>query len=402
MKLTSRILAFAAAVVALCASAPRAASAQDMQSELQSWRVPGWSFTPGVAIGWVFDNNVAIAGPDPFGKTDSDTLMQVEPFGQLEFFSPRTSFSSGYRGAVRRYFELRDLDGVDHRLYATLRHRISRRVMFFMDESFQQSPTTDALELNGVPFQRTGTRYNMTSAGVDARLSKSLDLKTRYEVMIADFLSGDAIDLTGGFVQGAFGSLTHRFDERASAGGEYAIRIADMNDGLRQYVLHSTGGVFEYRTGEHTTVDLAGGMTHLIDRLTDLRRTGPYWRAAVMHRLARARIGGEYERSYTPSFSLGGTNRSHEVRGYVDMPFYRNRFYLGTSALLRRSDPFTQDEPPLTSTWIRSTLGYAVRRWLRIEGQHTFTNQDNRLAGGRITRQVAGIQVVVSEPMRIR
>lgn len=397
----SRFLVIHVAALALWAGFPALVRAQQAQTELQSWRVPGWSFTPGVAIGAMFDNNVAIAGPDEFGNTASDTLMEIEPFGQLEFFSARTLFSSGYRGSMRRYVELRDLDGVDHRLYATLRHRLTRRVAVFVDQSFQQAPTTDALELNGLPFQRVGSRYNLIAGGVDARVTKALDLSSRYEVTFVDFL-GDTTELRGGLVQGLHNSLLHRFGARASAGGEYGIRLADLNDGASQFLFQNAGGVFRYRTGEHTTFDLAGGVTYLIDRTRDLTRTGPYVKAALVHRAARATVGGEYQRSYAPSFALGGALRSHEVRGYVEMPFRTNRFYIQESASWRRADPFSAEEPALNSTWVRSTLGYAIQRWLRLEGHHTFTSQDNRLAGGRVTRHLAGLQLVVSEPMRIR
>ena len=401
MQISSRFLTLSAVVLALCAGRGAVLAQETQQAELQSWRVAGWSFTPGVAIGAGFDSNVAIAGPDEFGDTASDRLMRIEPFGQLEYFSPRTTFSSGYRGAMRRYFELSNLDGLDHSLYATLRHRISRRVSFFLDESFQRAPTTDALELNGVPFQRIGTRYNLLAGGVDARVTKSLDLATGYEISHADFV-GDAPTLNDGIVQRVHGSLSHRIDTRASVGGEYGVRYADLNAGASRFLFQNAGGVLQFRTGEHTTLDFAGGLTHVVDRSRDETRSGPYVRAAIVHHAARAVVGGEYQRSYSPSFALSGAQRSHEVRGYVNMPFRQNRFYVQESATFRRGDPFTALEPALDSIWVRSTVGYALRRWLRLEGHHQFTSQDNRRAGGRVTRHVAGVQMVVSEPMRIR
>ena len=105
MRVGNRILAVATAV-ALCAIAVASASAQQSQAELQSWQVPGWSFTPGIAIGPMFDSNVALAGPDEFGETASDTLMQVEPFGQLEYFNARRSRAAiGERCAGKRRAE---------------------------------------------------------------------------------------------------------------------------------------------------------------------------------------------------------------------------------------------------------------------------------------------------------
>jgi hypothetical protein len=47
-------------------------------------------------------------------------------------------------------------------------------------------------------------------------------------------------------------------------------------------------------------------------------------------------------------------------------------------------------------------VGYALVRWLRLEAFHVFTRQDSIVTGGEINRQRAGLQLVVSQPMRIR
>ena len=388
-------------VCGVVAAAPLAAQQQSQQSEIQSWQLPGWTFTPSLAIGPMFDSNVAIAGVDVSGRTASDTLLEVEPAGLLEFNSARTSFSTGYRGSLRRYFELRGLDGVDHRLHARLRHRLNRRVTLFVDQAFQQVPTTDLLELNGLPFLRVGSRYHLLSGGVDARVSKALDFTSNYEFTSVDF-HGAETPLSGGTVNGVHAALKHRFGERFAAGGEYGIRFADLNDGARQYTYHNAGAVLQYRSGEHTTLDISGGLTYFVDRTRDENRTGPYLKAGVTHRLERATVSANYSRSYTPSFALGGSHRSHELTGAVEMPLRRNRLYVQESASWRRTDPFFDDEPALDSTWLRSTLGYSLQRWLRLEGYYMFTRQNTRVAGGRITRQIAGVQVVIAEPVRIR
>jgi hypothetical protein len=51
---------------------------------------------------------------------------------------------------------------------------------------------------------------------------------------------------------------------------------------------------------------------------------------------------------------------------------------------------------------VHTVGGYAVQRWLRLEGYYWFTRQDTRVTAGQINRHVVGVQVVVSEPMRIR
>jgi hypothetical protein len=395
------VLAFGALAIGAALAVPAAAQDQ-ATSELPSWRMPGWTFTPGVVFGTLYDTNVTLSGPDVSGKTPSDKLFQLSPFGQLEYFSPRTTLSSGYQGALRRYSEADALDGTDHYAYVSLRERLSRRVTLFANDNYSRVPTTDQMEVNGLPFQRTGARYNALIAGVEARLTKTLDLLTRYEMTWVDFVRKQDVLLTGGTVNGVNGNLTRRFTDRVSAGGEYSLRWSDLNQGTKQLAFQETGGVIRYRAGLRTDVSASAGVAHLIDRNRDITRTGPYTRLGMTYRTDRATVGADYRRSYVPSIAFGGTNQSQEARGYIQMPLSRNRLYVQESAAWRRNDPFVVTEPALDSIFLHTVFGYAVQKWLRIEGYHAFTTQDNFLAGGKISRQVAGVQFVVSEPMRIR
>lgn len=394
-----RAILFVAAA-AVVAAVP--AAAQDQPSEFESWREPGWTFTPGVVLGTLYDSNVAIAFPQAAGAgTASDSLYAMEPFGQLEYLSPRTSFFSGYRGFVRRYFTLRDLDSIDQRSYVSLRERLTRRVTFFLNDSFLQVPTTDQLELNGVPFQRTGSRYNAFAGGIETRLTRKTDFNARYDLTWVDFQRKDTL-LTGGTVNGIHMDVDEHLTERATLGVEYAVRLANLDRNTRLLTFQETGLVARYRTGPDTTLEVAGGLAHLLDRGHDTSRSGPYVRATLTHRAQRATLGVEFERSYVPSFVFGGTNQSQEARGYIQMPISRNRFYVQEAAAWRRTDPFLSQELPLDSIWLHSVVGYAVQRWLRIEAYHAFSRQDTRLAGGQINRNMVGVQFVVSQPMRIQ
>ena len=84
-----------------------------------------------------------------------------------------------------------------------------------------------------------------------------------------------------------------------------------------------------------------------------------------------------------PSLAFGGTNQSQELHGYVQMPLARNRFYVQESAAWRRTDPFVAAELPLDSIWIDTVGGYALERWLRLEGYYVFTRQETRLPPAR-------------------
>jgi hypothetical protein len=195
------------------------------------------------------------------------------------------------------------------------------------------------VELNGVPFQRMGSRYNDFAGGVEARLTKTVDFSASYDMTWVDFARKNAA-LAGGFVNGVHGDLTRRLTDRASFGGEYSVRWATLNQGTRLLAFQDAGAVFRYRVGPRTTVELAGGFAHLLDRTRDITRNGPYVRANLTHRAERATIGLDYLRSYVPSLAFGGTNQSQEARGYVQMPLSRNRFYLQENAAWRRTNPF--------------------------------------------------------------
>jgi hypothetical protein len=392
----------AVAVALLVATAGAALAQQDQPDEFQSWRLPGWTITPGVTFGALWDSNVAIAFPPlPTENTASDRLWDVEPFGQLEYYDARTAFSGGYRGFLRRYSQYSALNTLEGRAEVAYRERLTRRVTMFLNENYLRAATTDLVELNGVPFQRLGSRYNDFSGGVESRLTRSLDFSARYGLTWVGFEQKTAA-LHGGFVNGVHTDLTHRFSERVSFGGEYSLRWADLNQGLNLLTFQDAGAVLLYRVGPRTQIELAGGMAHLLDRTRDLTRTGPYVRADISHHAQRFTATAEYLRSYVPSLAFGGTNQSQEVRGSVQMPLSRNRWYVEEAAAWRRTDPFIAVELPLDSLWIHTLVGYEVQRWFRIEVYDQLTRQDTRLVHGQINRQLVGVQFVVAQPMRIR
>jgi hypothetical protein len=387
-------------LLALGSAAPAAAQ-QDMSAEVPS-RTPGWSVTPGFTFGTVFDSNVALASaPADTKRTQSDRMLLAEPFGQLEYFSPRTEFSSGYQGYLRRYADVSQLNSFDQRGYLSLRRLVTRRLTFFLRESYANVPTTDEVELNGVPFTRTGSQMNAVATGVDARLTKYTDFAFRYDNTWVSFDRAGSF-LSGGWVNGGRAEVSRRLNDRLSVGGEYGARFADLNDGTHQVTFQDMGGTLHYGLGTRTSLAVAGGWSFLNDKLLNERRNGAYVRGEITHETERATVGASFERMFVPSFGFGGSNQSEQLRGFVRMPFNRSRIYYQGSAAWRRSNPFIANELELDTYWVRSTLGYSVSRWLRFEAFHAFTRQDSQVTGGEINRQRAGAQIVVSQPVRIQ
>ncbi len=378
------------------------AAAQETPSEFTSGRTPGWSFKPGVTVAGEFDSNVALASaPADTRRTQSDRLFIAEPFAQLELVSPRTEFGAGYQTYVRRYVDVQQLNGFDQRAYVSLRRLATRRVTYSLRDSYADVSTTDEVQLNGVPFARTGVRTNALLAGIEARLSKFIDLAVRFNTDWVDFDRTDPF-LTGGWVHGVGAELSRRLSSRIAAGAEYGLRFADLNEGTHQLTFQDAGGTLRYGVGSHTSLELAGGVSYLNDRSFDITRTGPYMRAELTHDGQGASVTAAFERMYVPSFGFGGSSQSRQVRGSVRMPLNRNRMYIQGAASWQRSEPFLANEIELDTILLRSTLGYSAARWLRVEGFYAFTRQDSKVTGGEVNRHRAGTQVVISQPMRIR
>lgn len=382
----------------LCAHGP--VFAQDI--EMAPGRTPGWSVTPSVTAGAVYDSNVGLANaPADTGRTESDRLLLVRPSAQLEFLSPRTQFSTGYSGSLRRYIELAPLNGFDQRAHASIRRLASKFVTLSLSESYSQAPTTDELDLNGVPFSRAGSRRNVLQGRVDARLSKFTDIGFSADHSTVSFDRPETL-LTGGSVIGGRVDVNRRVRERVSVGAEYAIRFAEFAGGTRQVTFHDAGGTMRVRLAERTSAGVGAGLAYLEDRSLNETRQGPYVRADITQSTERATFGASFDRTFVPSFGFGGSSRGQQVRGFVHMPLPENRMYVQGSASWRKTEPFLIGGLSLETTALRSTLGYAAARHLRLEVFYTLTRQDTGIPGGDINRHRAGAQVVISQPMRIQ
>ena len=387
----------AALAAALCVTTASAVAAQERSAEFPTYLQPGFTFTPGVSLGGVWDSNVGLAAGNPTG----DQMFLFEPFGQLELVSPRTQLVAGYKGYVRRYMDVEALNSYDQRGHFSLRRLATRRVTVFLNNEFADVPTTDEIQLNGLPFTRTGSKSNRLAAGVESRLTKFTDLNIRYENTWVKF-DREAASLSDGWINSVETDLRRRLNERLSVGAEYGIRRADLDQGQRTLWFHDVGGLVTFDAGPHTKLSASGGYSFLNDSLLERAPSGPYLRGEVQHTLDRATLGLSAEKSLVPTFGFGGSSDSEEVRGFVQMPLNRNRLYLQSDALWRRSTPLEVEELELDTIQISNTLGYAVVRWFRLEAFHIFTRQDSVITGGEINRNRAGLQLVVSQPMRIR
>ncbi|MGH9370087.1 MAG: hypothetical protein ACRD15_00995 [Vicinamibacterales bacterium] len=402
--LIARRLATVAIVAWLAAASATAQQPDPEAMEFSSGPIPGWSFTPAIAVGVTHDSNLTLTSTRTAdGGTRSDSLFSVAPAGSLNFRGKQTGFSAAYRGFLQRYVEVDGLDVFSQRATVGFNHAATRRVSVYARNNFTDSPTTDEVEVNGVPFLRTGSRTNTLAAGADIRLRKFTTLSTRYDVTWVDFDRAEDIpNLTGGWMHGIGGDLTERLSERLTLGGEYSYRTASLNEGSRDIGFQNAGAILRYQFGPHTTGSAAAGVGVLHDHSTDDMRTGPYVRLSITQILEHATVGAGFERQYVPSFGFGGPSNSQELRGWVQMPFGRQRFYVQASGAWRHMIPFEGDVLEIDTVRLRSTLGYAVTRWGRAEALYTYSRQDTIITGGEADRHRIGVQFVIFQPLRIR
>ena len=395
-----------ALLVTLAAAIPQAATAQERPTEFDSWTVPGWIFTPSISIGGMWDSNVAVATNQAEGRrTDRDRLFVFEPQSQLEFHSNRTEFLAAYKGYLRRHIEISELNGFDQRMYLTFQRLATKRVTFFARNEWSDVPTTDDVDLNGILYERTGSRSNRLTTGVDMRLTKYDDLDVQYENTWIEF-DNTSLFTRGGFMHAVSTDYGRRLSARTLLGAEYRIRQADMTGGEgalnRVMWFHDMGGVVEQALTPHVNLKGAAGYSVVLDPRLDERHGGAYVRAELTREGERSTAGFYYARSFAPTFGFGGSSESHELRGYLHMPVTRNRMYVQTSGAWRRTDPLAVlDEIDLDSFIADGTVGYAPSRWLRVEGFYIYTRQDSRITGGEINRHRAGVRLVLAQPMRI-
>lgn len=388
--------------VVLLALLVTAAGVSAQQQEVEPvGRLPGWSFTPSITIGTLFDSNLALS-PSRVDLADreGDTLFTVQPAGELAMFSRRTDFSASYRGNVRRYRNVDALNGYDQRANVSFRRAATKRLTFFLSNTYSDVPTTDETELNGVPFRRTGARTNRFAGGGEGRLSKLMTLSARYDHSWSKFDDTDEF-LNDGAVHSVQTRLQRQLTGRFAVAGEHAYRYADMVEITRRFTFQDVGGAIAWQLGANTKVSAGAGLSTLAERETDTRRSGPYFKAAIDHTAEHLTLGAGAARQFLPSFGFGGANRNQEISAYVRAPLGR-RLYTQGSFMWRHYLPFEADSLESDAFWFRSSLGYAATRWARVEGFYVHARHDTVVTIGEVSRHRAGVQLILSQPMRIR
>jgi hypothetical protein len=395
------IAALALVLTHWSAGALRAQSVNTPLTPLAEQRPGGWTVTPALDYAFVWDSNVLFdnVGSDIVGEG----LHMIKPNGVVAFRDRRTEFDVQYYGAFVQHPTLTSLNSYDQRLAVNAMRQLSRRTSWFLRHSGTIAPTTELVELVGVPFTRLGVHREDVRTGLETLLGRNTTLGTSYRFQWVDFkpTADDVKILAGGHNHGANVSLSHALSRRASLTGEYDLQRATVTGGGRFDIQNSWAGL-EFRLSELVQAFGSVGVSRLSGAEGVPARMGPSVRVGVLRRTPAAEVGVLFNKSYAPNYGFGGTTDNEELTGRLRVPI-GPRVTANGSVSLRRNEPLhAGDGFDLRSLWFYGSVGYLVNDWMRVEAFSSSARQMSDQPDGRINRYQLGIQVTAATTTRIR
>ena len=395
-------------IVAASLTLPASGGAQERMGSsapTESYR-PGWTITPTFGVAETYDDNISFFGRNTADEQNNDVIATYFPEVDLHYAGKHTQFGSGYTGSFLDYHSHAGLNRWDQRGRVELRREESAHIKWFAHMNAAAVPTTDLIDLGGIPFRRTGATTLDWRTGIDYILHPTDAVSTSVNYNSVDFERPDEVSafLRGGHIFESMTAWRHKIDSRTAIGADYSFRRAAIIGDLDPFNLHSTQAAIDYELSPIWSLSGAGGIVYMQATPLLEGRTGPAYRIAVQrHRVGRT-FHVAYIRSFIPSFGFGGTVQNQQVSvGYRTPLFNSRHFYLDNAAVFRDDQPLTEttEQLPLRSLRIYSIVGWMPQPWVRIEGFYARVDQSSLRAGGRLDRNRIGIQIVTSKPVRM-
>jgi hypothetical protein len=365
-------------------------------------RAPGWTFTPALVLSSSWDDNVLLRGQGD--SPVSDVTNVVNPRASMSLNGRYTQIDASYDGAFLLYRQFNTLNSYDQRASLSVRRLVTPHVALFVSDSLTVAPTTEAVELVGLPFVRTGSRIDDARGGVEVTLSPRTSFTASYTFQWVRFdqRADLAAQLLGGHSQGGTASWRHALTARTALIADYDLQRATVIQGADSFNVQTGSVGIEQRLSDLVQVFGAIGVSRLGLNAFGPPRTGPAWRLGVLRQFrGAAGVDVTYSRSFVPSYGFGGTVQNEELVGRLRVPLAR-RVGSQASVSWRSNQPLVSADPNLKSLWIEANVGYAMRPWLRLEGFYANARQTIDRPGGRLNDNRVGLQIVTSNPLRVR
>jgi hypothetical protein len=405
MTRTTRFTAALAAAVLTATAGVRAQERIGSSAPLPQYRA-GWTLTPTFGVAETYDDNISLFGRGSAEQQNNDYIATIFPGADLHYVGKHTQFGSSYSGSFLDYRTFTSLNRWDQHARVELRREETAHFKWFAHANAAMIPSTDLIELGGIPFRHTGAKTSNARGGIDYAfgakdgISTSLD----YQSISFDRTPEVASVLRGGHVTESLTAWRHRLESRLAVGADYTFRQASVVGDTAIFNLHSTQAALDYELSPLWSLSAAGGIVYMQSTPTIAGRTGPALRVAIQRHRAGTTFHAGYLRSYIPSFGFGGTIQNQEVSvGFRTPIFGWRHVYVDNTAVFRDDQPLTNtlEQLPLRSLRTYSILGWEPENWVRIEGFYARVQQSSLRAGGQLFRNRVGIQIVTSKPMRM-
>ena len=272
-------------------------------------------------------------------------------------------------------------------------------------QQFCAVPTTQTVELVGVPFLRTGSTVDDLQSGVEAALGKHTTMAATYSLPMGgvrrrpDIRRSAPRRLQQRRLASHFVAASPAAPRRSSTPA-FSMRWSPRS--TRRSWSRTSLAASDHQLSEHVRVFGMAGVSHLnVSASGPSNNTGPSFSAGVTRQFQAASGGLTYSQSFIPTYGFGGTMQNQELTGHLSLPLSR-RLSQQSSVSWRRNESLIEGEPSLRSLWFSVAVGYALHPAVRIEGFYDLAHQVIDRPGGVTNRNRLGFQLVTAKPVRIR
>lgn len=368
---------------------------------------PGWTFTPMIGFTETYDDNISLFGTETANEQNDDYISTINPAASLHYGGKHTGLDLGYTGSFLNYNTFSVLNRWDQRATFDLKRQETARVKWGGRASLAAMPTTDLVDLGGIPFRHTGSKTADAGGSGEYALNarNSLSQSLTYQAVSFDRPEEVSDFLRGGRVFESMTTWRRKMSNRMALGADYSFRRALVVDDPEPFNIQTTEAAIDYNLSPAWSFNGAAGVVYLQATELTSAQTGPAWRLRIERHRERRTFHAGYIRSYIPAFGFGGTVSNQEFDiGYGTPLFGRRDFYLNSGALYRDNEPLTEtpEQLPLRSLRINATFGWAPQPWVRFEAFYSLVQQSTLRAGGRLSRNRLGFQIATSKPIRMQ
>ncbi len=381
--------------------------AGEVQAQPEPWQpersTSGWTFTPSMSFGGMWDSNVTIRnqGSPPV----SEWVGLVSPRGEIDYNGRHSKFNAGYSGTLHAYRTFDELTRFDQRARMSARRQVTQRLMLDTRHAATRTPTTEDLEINGLPFVRVGSEVYSGRGGATYALSERTGVSADYMFQWIRFAQDevDFTELRGGHAHGTGAALRHSVTDRVTAGAAWQYVRSELSSQNMTAHIQRAQGQAGWRVGRSTSISGAAGLSHLHVPETGANVTGPAFGAGVDHFVGQLKLSAHYEQSYVATFAFGSAMSQRSMGASVYVPLMRGRMFLNGGTSYRNSAPVVGvgQGIELDSLVVSTTWGLNAARWLRMETFYTGSFQESS-ARGQYDRTRIGVQFVTFKPVRIQ